>query len=385
MQPTQMERRSSHGSAREQTLNRAESHCWCLVEDKPRSPMQPYTHYVGIDVSKQTLNVALYPRGTSPPEKAALETSNDAKGHRQIIQWLGRQDAVREATILCMEHTGRYDDALLEHLTLDGWICAVEKTTVLEKVKPEHHRKDDDFDADLLSEYAYRYSDKLHLYQAPNPIIEQIRLLYQERRRLVTHRGAVQQLQREQGYNRAGSPNQAERFAQKLWQQQRTFYDRQIKALEEKMTALVDSDEALRHRYEQIKGIDGFGPQTTLMWLCLFYGEQHLDARQIASRFGFAPHAAVSGTSRRRQGRSSGHGNAEVRKLLTMCARSAGAHHEKYRQYKARLLSKGKASQLVTNNMINKLIRVACAIWNQDGEYEQNHQSRFMQNVVATP
>lgn len=29
-----------------------------------------------------------------------------------------------------MEHTGRYDDALLEHLTLDGWVCAVEKTTV---------------------------------------------------------------------------------------------------------------------------------------------------------------------------------------------------------------------------------------------------------------
>ena len=107
----------------------------------------------------------------------------------------------------CLEATGGYDDALLEHLRL--WVCALEKTTALQRVKPEHHRKDDRFDADLLAEYGYRYSDKLQLYQAPDPVIEQIRLLYRERRRLVTQRGAVLQLRAEQGYNRAGAPNAA--------------------------------------------------------------------------------------------------------------------------------------------------------------------------------
>ncbi|WP_456425751.1 IS110 family transposase [Rhodocaloribacter sp.] len=347
--------------------------------------MKPYTHFVGIDVSKHTLDVALWRHDQGALVKASCQTNNDVSGHRQLMRWLSEQGAPIETSVLCLEHTGRYDDTLLEQLTLQGWICALEKTTVLQKVKPEHHRKDDSFDADLLAEYAYRYSDKLSLYRADNPVIEQIRLLYGERRRLVSYRAAVKQLQGEQGYNRAGKPNPAETLASKLWREQRALYDRQIKVLERKMAALINSDEDLRRRYEQVKGIDGIGPKTALKWLCLFYGEQHLDARRIASRFGFAPHVKHSGTSHHRGARSTGHGSSEVRKLMTMCARSAGTHCAKYRKYKARKLSEGKLSKVVTNNIINKLIRVMCAVWNADVAFNPNHVSRFVQNAVVAP
>lgn len=347
--------------------------------------MDDYTHFVGIDVAKHTLDVMLWHRKQGSLHKMACQTSNDHTGHRQLVAWLHEQAAPIETTVLCLEHTGRYDDALLEYLTLWGWICALEKTTVLQKVKPEHHRKDDAFDADLLAEYAYRYSDKVSLYQAPDPIIEQLRLLYGERRRLVKQRAAVKQLQTEQGYNRAGSPNEAEVFAQRLWHEQRAFYDQQIEALEHKMEALVDSDEGIRHRYEQVKSIDGIGSKTALKWVCLFYGQARLDARRIASRFGFAPHRERSGTSQHGSARSTGHGSSEMRKLMTMCARSAGRHHAKYRRYKKRKLAQGKASQLVTNTIINKLIRVVCAVWNADTVFDPTHVSRFAQNAIAAP
>ena len=358
-----------------------------LVAHRPKTPkaIKHYTHFVGIDVSKHTLDVMRWQREQGPLRKTACQTTNDATGHQWLVDWLTEHGAPIETTLLCLEHTGRYDDLLLEHLTLWGWICALEKTTVLQKVKPDHHRKDDPFDADLLAEYAYRYSDNVSLYQATDPLIEQIRLLYGERRRLVKHRAAIKQLQSEQGYNRAGRPNQAEVFAEQLWQEQRALYDKQIGALEEKMQALIDSDEDIRHRYEQVKAIERIGPQTALKWLCLFYGQPHLDARRIASRFGFAPHEQGSGTSRHRPGRSTGHGSSEVRKLMTLCARSVGAHHAKYRRYKQRKLAEGKASQLVTNNIINKLIRVVCAVWNADTVYDPAHVSRFAQNAIATP
>ena len=371
----------------EQTFNRAESDCMSLVAHHCPSPktMKHYTHFVGIDVAKHTLEVMLWQPDQDTLRKTACQTTNDATGHNRLVAWLIEHGAPIETTLLCLEATGRYDDVLLEHLTLWGWICALEKTTVLQKVKPEHHRKDDRFDADLLAEYAYRYSDKVALYQAADPLIEQIRLLYGERRRLVKQRAAVKQLQTEQGYNRAGAPNQAEVFAQQLWREQRAFYDTQIEALEQKMQALIDSDAAIGHRYEQVKAIDGIGPQTALKWLCLFYGQPHLDARRIASRFGFAPHRERSGTSGHRSARSAGYGSSEVRKLLTLCARSAGRHHAKYRRYKARKLAEGKASQLVTNNIINKLIRVVCAVWNADTVFDPAHVSRFAQNAIATP
>ena len=287
--------------------------------------MNDYTPFVGIDVSKNTLDVRLWHRVQGRLSKTTCQTTNDHPGHNQLSQWLHEHGAAIETSVLCLEATGRYHDALLEQMTLLGWICALEKTTILQKVKPDHHRKDDSFDADLLAEYAYRYSDKLSLFKASDPLIEQIRLLYGQRRRLVTQRAAVKQLQSEQGYNRTRRANQAEVFAHKLWKQQCAFYDGQIKALEAQMQTLVNSDEDLRHRYEQVKSIEGIGRQTALKWLCLFYGESHLDARRIASRFGFAPHGERSGTSRLRGGRSTGHGNAEMRKLLTMCARSAGS------------------------------------------------------------
>jgi transposase len=346
--------------------------------------MQSYTHYVGIDISKHTLDVMLWHVGRHQPAKTRLQTSNDTPGHRQLVQWLEEHHAPREGTLLCLEQTGRYDDVLLEHLTLSGWMCALAKTTALKKVRPEHHRKDDRFDADLLAEYAYRFSDKLRLYEAADPVIEQIRLLYRERRRLVKKRTAVLQLRNEQGYNRAGKPNKAERLTAKLWQEQLQLYDRQIQRLEQQMDGLVRSDEDILHRFEQLKGIDGIGPKAALLWLCLFYGQSHLDARQIASRFGVAPHDRISGTSCWSPARSSGHGLSEARKILTMCARSAGAHHEKYRQYKARKLAEGKASHLVTNNIINKLIRVVCAVWNQGATYDRHHVSRFVQTATTT-
>lgn len=355
-----------------------------LVENPFSKPManQRYTHLVGIDVSKHTLDVMLWCAEPEPPSKKAFHITNDAAGHRRLIHWLKQHKAPPETTVLCMEHTGRYNEVLLEHLTLVGWICSVEKTTVLKKVQPEHHRKDDPYDADLLAEYAYRYSDKLHLYQAPDPTIEQIRLLYRERRRLVTQRAAVKQLRSEQGYNRPRPPSQAEAVVAKLRKAQLAFYDEQIQALEQQMKALAESDQRLQDGYEQLKGIDGIGEKTAFMWLCLFYGQVHLDARRIASRFGFAPHGSTSGTSRNRRAHSTGHGNSEVRKMLTLCARSAGAHHEKYRQYKTRKLAEGKASQLVTNNIINKLIRVVCAVWNDDTVFDPSHVSRFVQ--IAT-
>ena len=69
-------------------------------------------------------------------------------------------------------------------------------------------------------------------------------------------------------------------------------------------------------------------------------------------------------------------------KVLTLCARSAGVHKQGYRTYKQRKLAEGKQPRLITNNIINKLIHVACAVWNQDGQYDPNHVSRFVSQAA---
>lgn len=336
-----------------------------------------YHHFLGIDVSKHTLDVCLF-RGVGT-QKHHQQVPNDQAGFTKLIAWLLQHQATADETIICMENTGLYDDALLEALTLAGYSCAVEKTTVLQKVRPEHHRKDDRFDAALLAEYAYRFQDKLRLWTASGPVIEEIRLLYRERRRLITQRGAVLQLQSEAPRRSADTS-----FAEALWHEQIAFFNEHIRRLEAKLDALVHSDENLLHRYEMVKSLPGFGSVASLLFVMLFYGHDRLKARELASRFGFAPHKERSGTSQYTPARSSGHGQSEVRKVLTLCARSAGTHDAKLRAYKQKKLAEGKASKLVTNNLINRLLRIVCALWNDKAYYDPDHVSRFVQKAALS-
>ena len=102
--------------------------------------------FVGIDVSKDWIDCYLRPK------REAMYCENNPDGFTELEQWLAAHGAEVETTIICMENTGIYDDKLLKHLMENGWICTVEKTTVLEKVTPDHHRKDDLFDVAGLAE-----------------------------------------------------------------------------------------------------------------------------------------------------------------------------------------------------------------------------------------
>lgn len=324
------------------------------------------THYIGIDISKQWLDLWLRPAGQH------LRCSNDSRGFRQIHRWLTSHGCTREDTIVCLENTGIYGKRLLLALTSRGWACAVEKTTVLDKVGPEHHRKDDRFDARLLAEYADRFSDQLTLTTPAAPQLDRIQQLYSERRRLVRQRTGTKTKQTQSDQQ----PHRPEVLAE-LWQQQLALLDRQIAALEEQIQQLIDGHKGLSGYYRLLTGIPGVGQVTAWLWLIIFYGQAQLNPKKIASRFGVAPHGHSSGSSVRGKTRSSGHGASEMRSALTMAAQSASTHHCKFKTYKQRKLEEGKPWPVVRNNLVNKLITITCAIWNSREPYDPDHQSRF--------
>lgn len=323
-------------------------------------------YYLGIDVSKQVLDCWLRPAGEW------MQCSNDPAGFAELTEWLQAHGASRGETIICLENTGIYDDRLLAALTSEGWQCALEKTTVLDKVTFDHHRKEDAYDAGRLAEYADRFADKLSLWQPTSAPLELLRQLFGERRRLVDQQAAVQSKQTQSDQLTVTSP-----LIEQSWQQQRNLYARQITAIEARMQALVDEHSGLNRYYRLLTGIPGVGQVTAWLWLILFYGERSLNPKKISSRFGFAPHSYQSGSSVRGKTRSSGHGAAQMRQCMALAARSASAHYQKFRTYKQRKLEEGKPWPVVRNNLINKLIKIMSAIWNSGKPYDPNHISRF--------
>jgi len=325
-----------------------------------------YKYFLGIDVSKDTIDCLLRPSETYSQQ------ANRDEGFGRLHHWLGNHHCSRQHTLICIEDTGIYSDRLLAGLTSRGWKCAVVKTTATQKVAPEHHRKDDRFDAGLLAEYAQRYSDRITLTNPPKEAVKQLQQLYAERQRLIKARGATQNRKQQAAYALVPSPLLA-----RQWTQQLQLYSQQVETLEDHMRELVSSHPGLHAYYQSLRTIPGVGEVTAWLWLMLFYGEDHLNYKQIASRFGFAPHRHTSGSSVRGKTRSSGHGNSQMRSCMTMVARSVSHHYERFARYKKRKLDEGKPWPVVRNNLINKMIKIICAIWNSGRPYQKNYESRF--------
>lgn len=327
---------------------------------------QHLEHYVGIDVSKATLDCWLRPHGQ------CIQCPNTPDGFAELDEWLQDRGVNQQDTVICLENTGIYDDRLLAALSKLGWRCSVEKTTVLDKVTFEHHRKEDGYDAAHLAEYADRFADKLSVWTPPDDRLELLRQLYGERRRLVAQKAAVQSKQTQSAQLTVTS-----KVVEQSWNQHYQLYTQQIAAIETRMQALVSEHAGLDHYYQLLTGIPGIGQVTAWLWLILFYGEQFLNSKKIASRFGFAPHSYTSGSSVRGRTRSSGHGASQMRQCMALAARSASTHYPKFRTYKQRKLDEGKPWPVVRNNLINKLIKIISAIWNSGQSYDSDHTSRF--------
>lgn len=321
---------------------------------------------VGIDISKQVLDCSLLDRQTS--QQFEVQVPNTPHGFDQLGQWLEDQQTVRPQTILISEHTGRYGELLLRWTTTHNWHHAVVKTTALEKVAPEHHRKDDLFDAYKLSEYGARFGDRLRLRKAPKPAVGQIKRLQAERRKMVDRRAALKSKLSEGDTHDADMSQLTE-----MWSQQVHLLSQHIDQLEETMDQLIDQDCSLATRHQTMQTAPGMGPVLGRFWLSLFAGQAHLNPRKISSRFGFAPHARSSGSSVHSPDRSTGHGHSEMRKLMHQAARSVATHKPHYHNYYQRKCDEGKHELLVINNIINKLLDLYCAMWNNQESYDPDY------------
>src|SRR5215213_5025724 len=78
------------------------------------------TAFLGIDVAKQTLEVALWVEGKG---LQSGQFSNEAKGFKQLERWLSKH--AKEAVHGCLEATGGYSDEVAHFLYEAGVAVSV--------------------------------------------------------------------------------------------------------------------------------------------------------------------------------------------------------------------------------------------------------------------
>lgn len=278
--------------------------------------------FVGIDVAKATLAVALRPSGE------VFEVANSPAGHRALVQRLRKLPVER----VLLEATGGYERAVM---------AALQAQWPVVRVPPHQARafatamgriaKTDPIDAAMLAHLA-QVTDARPT-PAETPQQQRLQALVQRRGQVVQQRDderrRLQQVQNQ--------PLVAASL-KRLLRAQQAEIARLDKAIVE---AMADADSV---RAEQLLAVSGIGPVTAATLVAFLPELGQIERRQIAALVGVAPYNADSGGKRGLR-RIRG-GRAGIRRVLYMATWSAIRAQPALKQRYQALRARGKCAKV---------------------------------------
>jgi transposase len=292
---------------------------------------------LGVDISKETLDVYLHPAG------AAASFANDRKGFTALIKWLGGFVVSR----IVYEPTGAYHRAFEQRF--------LEASFTLAKVNPRQARrfaeaigtnaKTDAVDARLLARFGAMV--------APRALVGWSQTLSEMKEFLVARRALIKD--RTAAQNRAHQRGLALLKAQAADRLKQIA--RQIDAIDAALRACLEGDGALRARFDILVSIPGLGEITALALLIEMPELGTLENKCAASLAGLAPMARDSGQWRGK--RFIRGGRAVLRQALYMPALVAMRFNPDLKAKYDALIAAGKASKVAIVAVMRKLIILA--------------------------
>lgn len=309
-------------------------------------------YYVGIDVSKKTLDVSIYSKVQNLPENY-LQVSNDLSGFRSLTKWFKSKKLKFSDIAVCMEHTGVYslDIALyLESVNIDYSLVS---GFVIKRSLGIQRGKNDKLDSYRISRYCYIFHDELEekgYYKVPSPVLLRLRELMSERRNYVKRQVQCKIYLTE---HKDKTPTASDtRFHQEL-----KLIETFIKDVEKEMLSLIKADSSLLFNYNLLISVVGIALVNAVN--AILYTNNFTvfsDARAYACYCGVAPFECQSGTSINKPAKVSKMANLVLKSDLSQGAVAAVTHDPELKVYYARKLATGKASYSVLNAVKFKLI-----------------------------
>ena len=301
--------------------------------------------FVGIDVSKATLELAL-------DDSAKTQTlGNDDVGVTAVID---RLEPVRDrVAVVLLEATGGLEQRAAVALCARGFaVMVVNPRQAHDFAKALGYlSKTDSTDAKALSHFArtLHTSERRErlLYKLPTPEQETLLAMVTRRAQLVGMRVAES--------NRLDSAHASQR---KSIQAHLKVLDRQIDQIDD------DAQRHLRAHFKDklalLKGLKGVGPGTQAMLMAALPELGTLTHREIAKLVGVAPLNCDSGKFKGK--RTTWGGRANVRAALYMAALSASRFDPTIKAFYQRLVLAGKPKKVALTACMHKLLTIINAV-----------------------
>jgi transposase len=326
-------------------------------------------HFIGIDVSKDTLDLSVVVDGKSLQHYCIKNRTVEIKSTiNKIMKALG---ATIDDTIFCMEHTGMYNLPLVKWLQRQEGKMWLESGVHIRKTLGLVRGKNDKVDSLRIAMYAYINRHQIRLWKAPRKLIEKIATLLSQRSRL---NKAKKQLNTANQEQRLFLDKDIMKSLNKYSQKTVVVIDKQIEEIENEILVLIKEDEKLNRMYQIITSVYGVGFVTASYILVTTNEFININnPKKYACYCGVVPFEHSSGSSVRGKTRVSQMANKKIKTLLHLAALSTIRKQGDLQEYYNRRVAEGKNKMSVLNAIRNKLILRVFACVNQNREYEKNY------------
>lgn len=296
--------------------------------------MMEAPRFVGIDVSKDRLDVCIRPEG----ETAAFV--RDSEGVKALV------DRMQKVTpqIVVLEATGGFEAMVVAALADSGIAVAVVNPRQIRDFARASGRlaKTDVLDAAAIAHFAEAIKPE------PLPLLdEQAR---EFKALMVRRRELVDMIVREKNRQQQA----VEKRVLKDLKAHIRFLESRLSSIDEDIDGAVRSSPLWRAKEDLLRSVPGVGERTARTLLAEMPELGSLSRRQIASLAGLAPINRDSGTMRGK--RMIQGGRRTVRSALYMAALVASRYNPVFKTYYQRLLTSGKAKKLALLAIARKLL-----------------------------
>jgi transposase len=297
--------------------------------------------FVGIDVSKATLDVAVL------PAKESWSVPNTEQGISDLV---ARLRLLPAPTLVLMEATGGLERQALAAVAAAGFpAMAVNPRNVRDFAKSIGRlAKTDAIDAHVLALFADRIRPEWR--PLPDEETQALEAL------LVRRRQIVEMITAEK--NRLGAT--VSRRVQKEIREHIKWMERQLRITDHDLDQAIKTSPVWKEKVDLLKGVPGVGRVLIATVLSQLPELGTLDRKQIAALVGVAPFNRDSGTLRGR--RAIWGGRASVRGVLYMATLTATRFNPTIRAFYERLRTAGKLPKVALTACMRKLITILNAM-----------------------
>jgi transposase len=305
--------------------------------------------FLGIDVSKNTLDVALLNEGGKPRHKVF---ANDAAGHMELLDWLGQHTV--EAVHACLEATGTWACEVAHVLNATGHRVSLVNPAQIHAFGRSglKRTKTDKADAILIARFC-----QMHQPPAWTPLSPQVQQLQGLVRRL-EHLEEMCLMEE----NRLAAGGICAPVQDDLEEHVADLKAR-IEKTRHQVKDHIESHPDLKNQAQLLESIPGIGAATAALLLAEV-GDvtQFSNARQVAAFAGLVPRIRQSGTSVRGLSRLSKVGSSRLRKALYFPAITALRFNPLIKAFGLRLSAQGKSKMLIIGAAMRKLLHLAYGV-----------------------